>query len=112
MFRAPFPIDREPFDTAFHLRDDRRRTVRADLKIAENSLVLGIVGKLVPWKRQIDLIEALRHLEDSEVHLTALIVGSGQDEQLLRTAAATLKRHTVVFAGFVPPIDLPKSYCG
>src|SRR5207247_160115 len=33
-----------------------------------------------------------------------------KDEQLLRSAAAALKRHAVVFTGFVPPTDLPKCY--
>lgn len=110
LFRAPFPIDRDLFDAAFQVRSDLGRAFRSELNISESSVVCGIVGKFELRKRQLDLIEALRHLEGCETTLTALIIGAGKDEQTLRSAAATLKRHAVVFTGFVPPTILPKCY--
>ena len=110
LFRAPFPIDRDLFEAAFRLKSDHGAGYRSELNIPADSVVCSTVGKLVPRKRQLDLIEALRRLEASETNFTALIIGTGKDEQGLRSAAATLRRHTVIFTGFVPPAELPRCY--
>jgi glycosyltransferase involved in cell wall biosynthesis len=110
LFRSPFPIDRDFFEGFVPTKQQHRTETRGALGISDAALVCGIVGKFVPWKRQIDLIRALRHLEHYEREIVSILIGSGPDEAELKKEAATLQRHKVVFAGFVQPTELPKLY--
>jgi glycosyltransferase involved in cell wall biosynthesis len=54
-----------------------RRTVRAELGIPEDAVVMGTVGRLVPVKGQAYLLEALARLARREPRLHLLLVGEG-----------------------------------
>ena len=101
LVRMHFPIDPAMFDAA---RDPG--AVRATLGVEDDALMVLSVGKLIPRKRQADLIHATRGFDRREVHL--VLVGSGPDEDHLKELSAG--RANVTFAGFVPPGELPPLY--
>lgn len=101
MVRMHFPIDPAMFEPPLDPGD-----LRKALKVDRQALVVLTVGKLIPRKRQADLIEATRHFTKEELHL--VVVGSGPDlERLERLSAG---RDNVTFSGFIPPRELPAFY--
>jgi glycosyltransferase involved in cell wall biosynthesis len=75
-------------------------------------LVISVVGKLVKWKNQIDLVNLLLLLENESnwprVHL--IIAGSGPCENEIMIKAKGLSRHRVHYLGFIDPDKLPEVY--
>src|SRR5262245_10159772 len=110
MFRAPFPVDRDLLEPVFSAKRTHGRRLRSELAISEDALVISVIGKLVPWKRQHDLIEALALLDELPQRLCALIIGTGQEDGNLRCAMSRLRRQQVLLMGFVQPRDLARYY--
>jgi glycosyltransferase involved in cell wall biosynthesis len=73
--------------------------------------VLLTVGKLLPRKRQADLVRFSNSLQGQRDDVTVLLAGSGPEEASLRTSAHRHGPGGVVFAGFVPPRCLAEYYC-
>jgi glycosyltransferase involved in cell wall biosynthesis len=110
LIRTCFPIDRKHYDANLHHRQEMRTEVRTKLNIPPHHRVCLMVGKLVSWKRQTDLLTLSNDLGEVRQDHTVLLVGSGKDEELLRKQAARHGPGGVIFAGFVSPSDLPKFY--
>ena len=85
---------------AFAKITEDRRAVRAALGIPEDSVAVGIVGRIAPEKGHAVLLEALQKVHERyPVHL--VIVGNGPDEELIRDRAALLGLSgQVLFTGF------------
>lgn len=108
LVRNFFPIDRSSFDQAMSQRDSVRKKVRDELSIPDEHTVILNVGKLVPWKRQRDLVDFSNRLKGEGV--TVILAGSGRDQESLKIAANTSGPGGVLFAGFVPPEKLVGYY--
>ncbi|HTL07863.1 MAG TPA: glycosyltransferase family 4 protein [Chitinophagaceae bacterium] len=110
LVRMHFPIDIEQYAEAsenyFLLRDKIRR----QYGFAESDIVLAVVGKLVPWKNQGDIIDAMGLLESRGIQTHLLILGSGTMMNELQKRALNLQRSKVHFCGFVHPSQLPGFY--
>jgi glycosyltransferase involved in cell wall biosynthesis len=106
--RMHFPIDRDLYDASFRARENLRVERRADIGLANEDLLVTMVGKLIPQKAQMDLIRAaqLAHGEDRRIRL--MIIGSGP----LADAYAEASQDDSVtrFSGFVTPAELPSYY--
>lgn len=103
VFLVPYVVDTEAFAAAVAATrsEDRPRT-GSDAK-----LHVLFVGKLVPWKRAGDLLEAAAAFEQVRVTLA----GDGPlREDLERRACALGMRDRVHFAGFVNQTQLPPLY--
>lgn len=100
LVRMHFPIDPALPATSTAAAPDRR----AELEIAENTLVVLNVGKFLPMKRQKDLIDAIKLVPDA--HL--VLAGSGVHLDECKRAAAGLDN--VTFLGFQQPKDLAAYY--
>jgi glycosyltransferase involved in cell wall biosynthesis len=101
--RVPFPIEREAFTDV-----DGRAARRADELRREHglddTLVVLSSGKLIPRKRQGDLVAAIAR--SAQRDRTALVLlGTGPDEDALREAAVRLGVR-LVLPGFVRPAEL------
>ncbi len=85
---------------AFAKTTEDRKSVRATLGIPEDSVAIGIVGRIAPEKGHAVLLEALQKVHERyPVHL--VIVGNGPDEELIRDRAALLGLSgQVLFTGF------------
>jgi glycosyltransferase involved in cell wall biosynthesis len=112
MIRMRFAIDTRNYDKAFEQKEKLRNNFRNQYKIELHDIVISVVGKLVDWKSQDDLIRLLKQLETDypfkKFHL--FIAGSGPMEDQWRFLAGSIKQNQVHFLGFVTPIDLPVIY--
>jgi glycosyltransferase involved in cell wall biosynthesis len=108
--RMHFPIDRRAYDRAFEQRQALRAETRARHGIAPGEKVLATVGKLIHYKRQADLLDALARLEAGGNRCHLFVLGDGPDRERLERHASRLRRCRVHFTGFVPPEELPAYY--
>ncbi len=83
-------------------RDVARKEVHARLGIPLDSSLIGSVGELTKNKGYRYALEAMALLKKKNVAFTYLIMGEGEERELLQTLSQklTLREH-VVFAGFV-----------
>lgn len=110
MIRSPYPIDRDFYSDSYENKTQLGNDLRKEYGIPEGAFVVGTVGKLIPRKRQEDIIAALENIELRDRTIAACIVGSGPDREMLRERARSLSNHQVIFPGFVPPSELPRYY--
>lgn len=108
--RMHFPINISLYERKFSERKILRDQVRLKFDIAHEEFVVSVVGKLVHWKNQDHIIDAIRHLEKEGIHVHLLIIGSGEMMNQLNHKALSLKNSKVHFPGFVNPEDLPSYY--
>ena len=83
----------------------KRASVRADLGIAEDALLVSSYSRLVPRKGMDTLIKAAARLAPSFPTLEVVIGGAGRDRKRLERLART-RRAPVRFLGRVPDEDL------
>lgn len=110
MIRMHFPIDIVSYENSFRIRNRLRQEVRQKYSIGDSELVLSVVGKLVSWKNQDHIIEALIELEKDSLFGHLFVIGSGEMEERWKKKAFTLKKSKVHFVGFVKPELLPALY--
>jgi glycosyltransferase involved in cell wall biosynthesis len=110
LIRMHFPIDIYSYENSFQQRIILRQQIRQRYNIGENEMVTAVVGKLVPWKNQGYIIDALQLLEEEGINLHLFVIGSGDMEEELRQKAALLKKSKVHFPGFVNIEELPGYY--
>ncbi len=112
IFRCPFTVDEVQLGRARDNKHALREQYRARYGIAENETVLLFVGKLAPWKRPQDLLDALEQAQaelGSSVKLAAFFAGDGviRDELEARVKSKKLR---AIFAGFVNVDVLPSIF--
>lgn len=111
LIRCCFPIDIMLYDTVLHDLQAARQRVYSKFGIPEHHQVILNVGKLVPWKRQRDLVLFSNTLQGKRDDITVILAGTGADETELRSLAQNEGPGGVVFAGFVMPNELTDYYC-
>lgn len=111
LIRCFFPIDISRYDSVMTKRDECRNHIRTQLKIPDHHKMLLMVGKLVPWKRQVDLIRFSNMIQSERDDVTVVLAGTGPDEISLRTSTQRIGVGGVIFAGFIPPDTLAEYYC-
>ena len=109
--RCFFPIDRLAYDAVLADKEAARARVRTRHGIPESHLVVLNVGKLIPRKRQKDLVAVSNRLRGLRQDVTMVLAGSGPDQPELQRSAGALGAGGVLFAGFVPPDVLTEYYC-
>lgn len=107
---APFCVNNDSFSSEGEMRSERRRLCRTKWGIPDNALVVLFASKLSPRKRPIDLINAYSTLIHLFPNAWLLLVGSGEDEGMLRARVAELQLSQVVFVGFQNQSFLPSIY--
>jgi len=111
MIRCFFPIDIEHYDEVLKNSDLARQRIREELGIPNDHKVLLNVGKLVSWKRQIDLVKLSNSIQNLNNKITIILAGTGPDEEYLRSQCENIGVGGVIFAGFVSPNILTEYYC-
>lgn len=109
-FRSPFPIDLELYERAWLHRKELHRQLRKKLEIEDNKLVISMVGKLTPTKRQKDLIFAVEQSSLNDRSTVVLLIGSGETENELRTLSGKSQKQEIRCIGFIEPSELPMYY--
>ena len=79
-----------------------RASLRSELRIAQSTLVYGIVARLVPVKAHADLIDAFHIVHQAQADTQLLIAGNGACREALHGQVASLGlTQSVIFLGEV-----------
>lgn len=90
------------------LTDYDRRAVRERYELAADDLVVGKVARLSDLKGHVFLFDAFERVAESEPRARLLLVGDGwRREEYERRLARSGLADRVVFAGLIPPQDVP-----
>jgi glycosyltransferase involved in cell wall biosynthesis len=87
MVRVPYVVDNAAVASCASAGRASRCSLRAGLGIGVDDVVLVGVGKLIPRKRTLDIVDVLRRLPDN-VHL--VWIGSGEMEETVRSESSRL----------------------
>ncbi|MES2732323.1 MAG: glycosyltransferase family 4 protein, partial [Bacteroidota bacterium] len=110
IIRMHFPIDVIQYESSYIQKNILRKKIRALFNIGDNEIISSVVGKLVSWKNQDHIIDALKVLEEESIYLNLFVIGSGEMMELWQQKAKTLKQSKVHFVGFINIEDLPAYY--
>jgi glycosyltransferase involved in cell wall biosynthesis len=110
LFFTPYAVD----NRRLQMEDKRLRTeraaIRAEFGIPEDSgPVILFVGRLIPKKQPLFLLEAFRRLV-ARNNCTLLVVGTGVLEKTMIDEVQAKKVPRVVLAGFLEQSRLPRAY--
>lgn len=107
MFDSPHCIDNGWF--ASRATDAARVAARAKLGIALDAKVVLFAGKLVAFKRPLDVIAAARMLKTADIRIEVLVAGAGPlEEELVKAACkAHVRLHML---GFCNQSEMPSAY--
>lgn len=108
IYFSPFCIDNDSFNQNM-MEKDLRINARKKLSISSESKVVLFVAKLIKRKRAIDLVSAMELVHNKHPHAELIIVGSGQEEDVLRKFVLVKQAH-VRFLGFKNQSELPEIY--
>ena len=88
----------------------QKYTLRAELGIAENTIVVLAIAKFVPREGVITLLEAYAQLQNYQ-HTALVLVGDGPQKEMLQSfAQKNCSEKQVIFVGYQPYSHLPKYY--
>jgi glycosyltransferase involved in cell wall biosynthesis len=110
MIRMHYPIDFAAYKNSYLHKEALRNKIRRQYHIGENEVAISVVGKLVKWKNQDHIIEAMKLLEKESIYLHLFILGSGIMKENWEQKAKELKTSKVYFTGFVNIEELPSYY--
>lgn len=108
MFFCPHFIDQDFFYTKS--QEYNKATIRENMNIQKESTVLLFVGKFIEKKRPLDILYAMKLLENENIKTHAVFVGSGKLEDELRTYCRENRELNVDFVGFKNQSELPMYY--
>ena len=107
VFDTPYTVDNDFFMKEADRLGPQRAALREELGLPPDGPVVAFVGKLVPRKRPLDLIEAVASL-DAPPGL--LFVGDGALRPELENRARAAGLRHVSFAGFRNQSEIPRCY--
>lgn len=110
IYFAPFSVRNGHFSATPEMRERHRRTIRAELALEGDSLVILFASKLIKRKRAVDLIHAFEILVDQFPLAYLVIVGAGEEEANLRALATGSVGQRIRFIGFRNQSQLPALY--
>ena len=110
LFFAPFCVDNRLFSVEGADRDRYRISIRNELGIPMNAVVILYASKMLTRKRAMDLLDAFVLFRHKKTDVWLLYVGSGEEEQGIRDAVSKKSIDHVVFAGFQNQTILPQYY--
>ena len=110
IFSMPYCIDNDRYQQVSIREKSQSSGVRATLCADRGIPIVLFAAKFQPRKRAADLILAADQLfkEGNKFHLA--LIGSGEQEQELRTLVASHNLNNVSFHGFINQAEMPQVY--
>ena len=107
IFDCPYFVDNAFFKTKSKLNNNQLLSNTQEMGIPVNAFCFCYVGKLNSKKRILDVLTALKRLNDQDIYL--LVVGDGE---LMQQAKAYSDKNNlnVRFAGFLNQSEIPHAY--
>lgn len=99
----PNSVDMQKFKK---LKPETRMQIRNSLKLSENNILIGLVGRLDPWKGQKELLIAFEKIRKENNNVFLLIIGeetpgeSGYKDSLLKFISENKLSDSVFLIGF------------
>jgi glycosyltransferase involved in cell wall biosynthesis len=110
VFLFPYAVDNEMLATKCNFYKQQKYTLRAELGIAENTIVVLAIAKFVPREGVTTLLEAYAQLQNYQ-HTALVLVGDGPQKEMLQSfAQKNCSEKQVIFVGYQPYSHLPKYY--
>lgn len=109
LFLHPLTIDNDRFFAAAAPAKAEKNELRADFGLPPDIPLIVFCGKLLRHKRPMDVLEALRNLQDQRVECGAVFIGDGELKPLLESVVVREGLDEVYFLGFVNQSVLPKA---
>lgn len=110
LFFTPYAVDNQRLQSDAARLSERRGELRREFGISGSSgPVVLTVGRLVPKKQPLFLLEAFRRVR-SEMPATLLVVGSGELEGEMRAKVEEDAIPDVIFAGFLNQSEVTRAY--
>lgn len=107
LFFSPHCVDTEWF--AARATTESGTVLRSQLGLPEDARVVLFAGKLLPYKRPLDIISAAAQLKCDGIKVSVLIAGSGPLESEMDTAAKA-KGVAIYRLGFRNQTEMPAVY--
>lgn len=107
MFFSPHGVDSDWFKA--RATAESRAALRARLDISSATKIVLFAGKLVPFKRPLDLVPAIARLRTDRMDVCLLVAGAGQLEQEL-LAIAQSTSVPIHMLGFCNQSEMPAVY--
>ena len=107
LFHSPHCIDTERFSGAATY--DARRRLRSRLGIGDHEAMLLFAGKLIQFKRPLDLVDAVALLRRGGLNVRMMVAGAGPVETELKARAAELQVDLDLL-GFQNQSEMPAAY--
>ena len=107
LFFSPHCVDTEWFSSRATVNS--RERVRNRLRIPLNTIVVLFAGKLLPFKRPLDIVAAATVMKSLGHEISVLVAGAGPAEAEMKIAAqkAGISTH---FLGFCNQTEMPELY--
>jgi glycosyltransferase involved in cell wall biosynthesis len=109
-FFAPLPVDNDYFMRRAESARPFKNEIRAHYGIPADTFLLLFVGKLVPRKRPLDIVFALKNLQPAFPNLGAVWVGDGELRPQLEAEIAKQGVNHAFLLGFKNQRELPDVY--
>ena len=106
---CPYFVDNARFAEGAKAWHGRRTELRGGWSIPDEATCFLFSGKLIPKKRPLDVVEALRRAHAAGPSMHLLVAGSGELTGALESAARQA-RLPVTFAGFLNQTEIARAY--
>ncbi len=107
LFHSPHCVDTERFSAA--ASPQARAVLRSRLGLTEADKLVLFAGKLIPFKRPLDVVDGVAQLRADGFAAHLMIAGSGPLSDELRARAASLGVHCH-YLGFQNQSEMPAAY--
>lgn len=102
---APYCVDNERFHSFWQQHNQHKKSVRQQLHIPEDAMVILYSGKLIPKKRPLDLLKAFNTIQANNGYL--IFMGDGE----LRAEMETIMQsNKTIITGFINQSLIPQYY--
>lgn len=108
-FLVPYAIDNRRFYDGSRMTPTERATLRGELGVAQDAVVILFSGKLMSRKRPLHTIQALEQMRLRE-KASLLFMGDGEERRMLEAYAQDRGMHNVHFLGFINQARMPQIY--
>jgi len=105
---APYAVNNDFFSKEYQKLKPEKEKIRQELKIPENHLVLLNVGKYIPKKRPLDIIEAFKQQKAGNVSL--IMLGEGILRKQMEDKIKHENINNVILTGFINQSEISKYY--
>lgn len=109
LFFAPYVVDNDFFQAESQRLESERASIRASFGIIDNSPIILFVGKLIPKKRPLMLLDAFAKIRE-RFPCVLVFAGDGELRELIEQKVFERSISDVHVTGFLNQTEMPEAY--